>query len=94
MLACGYEASISELNRLIIKGYIQLCRALHAANYPFQVPLENDKAMLRYGQQPILKPSMQGFRAIKNMDKHTFPSSVASVSISTKLPEDLFSTSA
>ena len=50
--------------------------------------------MLKYGRHPALKPSMQGFKAIKNLEKNTFPSHAISVSISTTLPGDLFSTSA
>ena len=50
--------------------------------------------MLKYGRQPALNPSMQGFKHIKNLLNKTLPSSVTSVSISTTLPGDLFSTSA
>src|SRR4051812_47719473 len=50
--------------------------------------------MLKYERHPALKPSMQGFKAIKNLENLTSPASDTSVSISTTLSGDLFSTSA
>src|SRR3954470_11863070 len=50
--------------------------------------------MLKYGRHLAWKPSMQGFKAIKNLENFTSPISDTSVSISTTLPGDLFSTSA
>src|SRR4051812_43824201 len=49
---------------------------------------------LKYVRHPALKPSMQGFRAINVLENKTLPSGATSVSISTTLPGDLFSTSA
>jgi hypothetical protein len=67
---------------------------LHAANWPFHFPVKKDESILKYGLHPALKPSMQDFKAIKNLEKNTLPSGATSVSISTTLPGDLFSTSA
>src|SRR3954468_6985168 len=49
--------------------------------------------MLKYGRHPALKPSMQSFKAIKNLKNLTSSASDTSISISTTLPGDLFSTS-
>ena len=91
-----HDASVSDWNMPIATGNIQLCpsKALHAASWPFHFPVKKDESILKYGRHPALKPSMQGFKAMKNLEKKTFPSAVTSVSISTTLPGDLFSTSA
>jgi hypothetical protein len=49
---------------------------------------------IQYHVVLALSHMIQGFKAMKNLEKKTFPSCFTSVSISTTLPGDIFSTSA